>query len=404
MSETVSPRSSVGNAQRSAAPFVVSGTERVWTAFGSTDVLAAELAALRTQRIALLTSRTLAESVVLRDLLASLGDVDVLLLARSATHVPAAVLESTVADAEAFDPDCVLTVGGGSVTDLGSALRLMLHLGVRDYDELRPYAVAAGMAKQAPAGDYVSATRPFQVCIPTTLSAAECTPTFTVTYDGAKEMYFHAGLYPRLIFLDARISSATPAALWLGTGIRAVDHCVEGYLSRRATPMTDALATHALGLIAAHLPSSEAPQAFDDRQILLNAAWLSAFGALQWLGGLSHAIGHQLGAATGMPHGHTSSVMLPHVLRFNFEASSARQTELLEIMRRANPSLTASTLADSVAELAAALRLPARLRDAGVARSALAHVATNTLDERGLETNAREVRHDDILTLLEEAY
>jgi hypothetical protein len=92
----------------------------------------------------------------------------------------------------------------------------------------------------------------------------------------------------------------TPRDLWAATGIRALDHAVEIYLSRAPTPATDAASLHVVRLLFAHLPRSlEVPTDDEARLVAMQAAWLSMLGVDNVTLGLSHGIGHQIGARCG---------------------------------------------------------------------------------------------------------
>jgi alcohol dehydrogenase class IV len=142
-----------------------------------------------------------------------------------------------------------------------------------------------------------------------------------------KEMFRHPEIIPRAVILDPAITVHTPEWLWLSTGIRAVDHCVEGICSGEANPYADAQALHGLALLARGLPRVKTdPADLEARLDCQIGTWLSmgplACGVPM---GASHGIGYVLGAAFDIPHGHTSCIMLPAVLRWNKPANAARQ-------------------------------------------------------------------------------
>jgi maleylacetate reductase len=168
-----------------------------------------------------------------------------------------------------------------------------------------------------------------QITVPTTLSAGEFSAIAGVTDEQrrVKELFRHPQVIPRIVVLDPSVTVHTPEWLWLSTGIRAVDHCVEGICSGEANPFADAQALHGLALLARGLPRVKADPA--DLQARLDCqmgSWLSigplASGVPM---GASHGIGYVLGAAFDIPHGHTSCIMLPAVMRWNKPANTERQ-------------------------------------------------------------------------------
>jgi alcohol dehydrogenase class IV len=165
--------------------------------------------------------------------------------------------------------------------------------------------------------------------VPTTLSGGEFSAISGVTDERhkVKEMFRHPGIIPRAVILDPAVTVHTPQWLWLSTGIRAVDHCVEGICSGRANAFTDAQALHGLQLLGRGLPRvKEDPANLQARLDCQIGTWLSmgplASGVPM---GASHGIGYVLGAVFDIPHGHTSCIMLPAVMRWNKPANAKRQ-------------------------------------------------------------------------------
>jgi maleylacetate reductase len=242
------------------------------------------------------------------------------------------------------------------------------------------------------------------IAIPTTLSGGEFTGRAGCTDEasGMKYVYTHRDLVPRVIILDPRMTTATPAKLWLSSGIRAIDHAVEGYCSASSNAYADGLAMNALRLLVPALRvTKDRP---DDLEARLNAqigVW-AATGVAQAGAamGASHGIGHVLGASAAVPHGYTSCVMLASVLRFNEPVNGERQAALSAMLGR--PDVSAATL---IEELVASLGLPGRLRDVGVAREQLPDIATKSMHDRWIHMNPRPITApEQVLEILEAAY
>src|SRR5262249_39759365 len=151
------------------------------------------------------------------------------------------------------------------------------------------------------------------------------------------QSYRHPLLVPRIVILDPAPTVHTPLWVWLSTGIRALDHATEGLCSSVSNPVSDAYYVQALKLLSTSLPRVKRnPRDLDARLDCQIATWLSTagrHGGVQM--GASHAIGHALGATCGVPHGYTSCVMLPHVLRYNRPANAGRQGLVAEAMGHA---------------------------------------------------------------------
>jgi alcohol dehydrogenase class IV len=183
--------------------------------------------------------------------------------------------------------------------------------------------------------------------------------------------------------------------------VRSVDHAVEAICAIDAQPMTDALALHALALFAESLPRTKAaPGDLDARLACQQAVWLAASTIMKVQYGASHGIGHVLGGLCGVPHGHTSCILLPHVLRWNEPANASRQELVAGALGR--PGACA---ADVVAELIRSLGQPRRLGEAGVPRTALPKIAELAMSNVWVRTNPRKIAGPaDVMAILDAAW
>ncbi|WP_439401747.1 iron-containing alcohol dehydrogenase [Bradyrhizobium sp. DASA03068] len=239
-------------------------------------------------------------------------------------HTPReAVIAATQAAREA-EADLIVTVGGGSITDGAKAVQLCLANGIDDIAGIDRIRVRKGVAPE------MKAPTVRQVSVPTTIAGGEFSSIAGVTDRATqvKQMLRHPLTVPRATILDPAITVHTPEWLFLSTGIRAVDHCVEAICSRETHPYADAQAVKGLAMLADALPRVKAdPSDLDARMDAQIGTWLS-MGALA-AGvpmGASHGIGYVLGGAFDVPHGYTSCVMLPAVMRWNARDNAERQT------------------------------------------------------------------------------
>ena len=248
-------------------------------------------------------------------------------------HTPrSAVFEATQMAREA-EADLIVTFGGGSLTDGGKAVQMCLAndiSSVEGMDALRADK-EAGITLCTP-------TKVRQVSVPTTLSAGEFSALAGVTDERTKtkELFKHPSVVPQTVILDPAVTVHTPEWLWLSTGIRAVDHCVEGICSGEAHPFGDAQATKGLSLFSDGLPKVlRDPGDLDARLACQMGAWLSMAPIASGVPmGASHGIGYILGTLFDVPHGHTSCIMLPAVMAWNKPANPERQALISDIMGR----------------------------------------------------------------------
>ena len=245
-------------------------------------------------------------------------------------HTPREAVIAATDAARAARADLIVTVGGGSITDGAKAVQLCLANDIRtvaDIDRIRAVKGAV------PA---INAPSVRQISVPTTIAGGEFSSIAGVTNQQThvKEMLAHRLAMPRAVILDPAITLHTPEWLFLSTGIRAVDHCVEGLCSREAHPYADAQALKGLALLAQGLPRVKAdPHDLDARMDCQIGTWLSVGPLASGVPmGASHGIGYVLGAAYGVPHGYTSCVMLPSVMRWNKSANGERQALVANVM------------------------------------------------------------------------
>jgi len=311
--------------------------------------------------------------------------------------------EDVIRVAKALDGiDGVVTIGGGSVCDSVKAARLCLANGISDpvgMDRLRPYH----KGRDSEPDETRSPTLPF-IAVPTTLSAGEFTSAAGVTDERGplKQVFVYPRLSPDIVILDPEMTKQTPHRLFFSTGLRAVDHAVETWCSINRTPLSDAYSLHAARLLITSLRRVlDVPADMEARLDCMKGAWLSILGAAAGVkAGASHGMGHALGGSAGMPHGETSCVMLPHILRYNASVNGNRQAVIASAV--GSPDMM---LADIVSNLVAALGLPVRLRDAGVTESQIGDVATAAVDDPLLASNPRPISSlDVVLELLKQAW
>src|SRR5438128_4842872 len=179
---------------------------------------------------------------------------------RMPPHTPRHAVIEAAAMAREARTDLIATVGGGSVTDGAKAVQLCLANDIRTPEALDDYRPVAGPDGALGPPPHLKAPTVRQITVPTTLSAGEFSAISGITDERrkVKELFRHPLIIPRAVMLDPAVTVHTPEWLWLSTGIRAVDHCVEGICSGEANPFGDAQALHGLALLARGLPRVKA--------------------------------------------------------------------------------------------------------------------------------------------------
>ena len=354
------------------------------------DALAEEVNRLNARAVYVMASGTLnRETDVIDSVRNVLGNRLAGVCARIGSHTPRTDVVAATNEARAAKVDLIVTVGGGSVTDAAKMVGLCLGNDVTspdDLDRFRAIITPDGRTERPP----VAAPAVRSIDVPTTLSAGEFTAFAgcTDTVRNMKESYGHALMMPQAVILDPAVTIHTPEWLFLSTGIRAVDHAVEDICSINPTPFSDGMSLQALRLLSSGLPAVKAdPANLEARLNCQLGAWMSIMGSQNGVSkGASHGIGHVLGGTAHVPHGYTSCVMLPHVLRFNQPVNAERQRWVSEALGQ--PRMSAG---DAVAALIAGLGLPGTLRDVGVRPEQMDEIAVNSMHDRWVHTNPRKI-------------
>jgi maleylacetate reductase len=377
--------------------------ERVVSGRPLAEALPAEVERQGAQRVFLLVSRTLNhETDVIAQAREALGRRCVGLYEGMPPHTPRDAVIAAAAGAREAGADLLVSVGGGSLTDATKMVQLCLAHDVRDVAGLDLYriVVEADGRQHRPA---LQPPRVRMVSVPTTLSGGDFNALAGCTDNriGVKQAYEHPLLVPRAVLLDPAITVHTPEWVWLSTGLRAVDHAVEGICSLRCNAYTEGAARQALRLLGEGLRRSKArPDDLEGRQQCQLGMWLSMANREAGVPlGASHAIGHVLGGTCGVPHGYTSCVMLPAVLRYNAGVNAGRQAIVAESLGRPGDD-AAQVVADLIAELG----LPRTLRDVGVGPERFAEVAEHSMHDRWIHTNPRSITSpEQVLAILQSA-
>ena len=353
------------------------------------QAVAREMAALGAGRALIVASTTLATQTGLIDAIADgLGGAAAGVFTGCREHTPVdSVIDCAAAIREA-GADAVVTVGGGTPIDTVKAALLCLAEGIHDVESLKRFRVSVNPdgTRHVPA---VGPSPVRQIAVPTTLSGAEFSNIAGVTdlERGIKDAYIARDSAAVAVILDPAATVHTPDWLWLSTGVRAVDHAVETICSRSAQPLPDATAIHALKMLSAALPqSAETPDDMAARLECQLAVWLAAFGLGRVEYGASHGIGHQLGAVGGVPHGHTSCVMLPSVLRWNAPVNAAQQAQVSAAFGR-----TGEAAGDVLAGFIERLGQPGTLRAVGIRRDQLDTIARGSVGNMMVRSNPRPI-------------
>jgi alcohol dehydrogenase class IV len=283
--------------------------------------------------------------------------------------------------------DGIIGLGGGSPLDAAKAIRLKIThpLTLAEYDDL-----IGGDAN-------ITDDLPPYVAIPTTSgtgSEVSRSTVITLAATNRKTVIFSPHLIPTIAIADPELTLGLPPKLTAGTGMDALTHNVEAYLSRGYHPMCDAIAMAGTQLAWDNLQKvMENPSDLDARSNMMMASIMGAVAFQKGLGAV-HSLAHPLSSDCGMHHGTSNAVLLPVVLEYNEPVVSRRIKELFGD----------ADAADQIRALNVRLNIAPRLRDYGVTEEILPELADKAIEDGCHQNNPRPCTREDLLALYRAAF
>lgn len=369
---------------------------------GCTTALPAVLREHGRDRALIVCGQSTAESGIVERVADRLGASHVGTFAGSLAEKSIETVTAGVERKRSVDADLLVSVGGGTATDTAKAISVRDAEDALTFREMR--AEFDGRDVHVPE---LTAEKDPVVAVTTTLSAGEISNAFGVTDVDAGEQFvvLDERIRPKACFYDPELTRTTPKRVLATSGMAAINHAVEILYSdsTAANPFYLATAEKALELLRTHLPTayrSDDLKAIQDAQL---GAAMSGLGATEVC--INHGINHVLMARHPVSHGEGNSVLLPHGVRYNYEAVPDR-------IHRIASALGVDTGADDVLEatiaeiesIRDALDAPGRLRDVGVDRGDFEQLSTLAVDDPMMANNPRTVTVEGVRGILEAAW
>lgn len=286
--------------------------------------------------------------------------------------------------------DFVISLGGGSPHDCAKGIALVASNGgkIADYE-----GVDQSAKPQLPL-----------VAINTTAGTASEMTRFCIITDEARHIKMaivDKNTTPLMSVNDPELMLAKPASLTAATGMDALTHAIEAYVSTAATPITDAVAIKAIELIQAHLRTAvKDGQNIEAREQMAYAQFMAGMAFNNASLGYVHAMAHQLGGFYDLPHGVCNAVLLPHVQRYNAQVCPERLKDVAKAMGVNVEGMTAEQGAEAALEAIQALSqdvgIPAGLQELGAKEEDIAVLADNALKDACGFTNPKQASHEEI--------
>jgi alcohol dehydrogenase len=304
-------------------------------------------------------------------------------------------VEAGVAFARPLDIDLIVSVGGGSAMDCAKGINFLLTNGgcMADYK---------GFGK---------ATRPMlpSIGVPTTAGTGSEAQSYALIADDKTHMKMACGDRKaafRVAILDPEVTVSQPARVTAVTGIDALSHALESYVTTARNPLAQMFAREAWALLEANLETVlRQPEDIEARGAMQVGAFLAGTAIENSMLGACHACANPLTAHYGVTHGIAIGIMLPHVIRFNAPVVASLYGELTESagLPNGDPTVAAEAVAQRITDLRRKARLPGTLTECGVSGGILPLFAEEASQQWTARFNPRPVTETDLLALFESA-
>jgi len=363
---------------------------------GARKLVAGHLKTQGIKRPLIVTDRGIAPLPMLKDFIAGLTELDVAVYSEIWGNPVRSQVDGGVAAYKAHRADAIIGVGGGAALDVAKAVALMaVHPGeVLEYAWDHPQVRA------------IEREMPYFIALPTTAGTGSEVGRSSVISDDAthvKKIIFSARLLAKAVFADPELTLDLPAHITAATGMDALTHNVESYLSPAYHPLCDGIALEGARIAARSLRTAvREPHNIAARSDMMMSSMMGAIAFQKDLGAV-HSCAHALSTVADLHHGLANGIMIDHVMRFNMPSAIAKMAELAHVVGAAVPGAlpeaSAEGFIDWLAALKADLAIPATLSAYKAKRpvttadiDALADVAINDICH---QTNPRPCTRQD---------
>ncbi len=296
--------------------------------------------------------------------------------------------------------DVIVAIGGGSPIDTAKAIGI-IAANPEFADVVSLEGVADTKKKSVPV-----------IALPTTAgTAAEVTINYVITdEENVKKMVcVDPNDIPVLSIVDPELMLSMPKGLTAATGMDALTHAIEGYITKGAWTMSDMFELKAIEMIAKHLPAVvDNPADVEARDGMAVAQYIAGMGFSNVGLGLVHGMAHPLGAYFDVPHGVANALLLPTVMQYNMPSSVDKYADIAKAMgvdvSGMSKEAAAQAAVDAVKALAVKVGIPANLRALNVPADSLEALATSAFNDVCTPGNPREVALADVLELYKSVY
>lgn len=296
---------------------------------------------------------------------------------------------------KASGADFIIAIGGGSSIDTAKAVGIVIN-NPEFSDIVSLEGCAPTRHKSVPV-----------IALPTTAGTAAETTINYVIIDEAQQkkmVCVDPNDIPAVAIVDAELMYSLPASLTAATGMDALTHAIEGYITRAAWPLSDMFEIEAIRMISRHLPTAVAePSNAEARDAMAVAQYVAGMAFSNVGLGLVHGMAHPLGSLFDVPHGVANALLLPTIMEWNKNAALDKYPAIAEAMGVDISGMTkeeaAQAACDAVKALSVKVGIPQRLSDIGIKEENIPALAAQALADVCTPGNPRDVTLDDILAL-----
>ncbi len=310
-------------------------------------------------------------------------------------------VQTGVAAFQKSKADVIIAIGGGSSIDTAKGIGIIAN-NPEFADVVSLEGVAATKNKSVAI-----------IAVPTTAgTAAEVTINYVITDEAAtkKMVCVDPKDIPVLAVVDSEMMASMPSKLTAATGMDALTHAIEGYVTKGAWAMTDMFELKAIELIAKHLPQAVAePQNMAAREGMGLAQYIAGMGFSNVGLGIVHSMAHSLGAVYDTPHGVANALLLPYVMAYNASASGEKYKDVAQAMGVSNVNdMTQDeyrqAAVEAVVKLSQLIGIPQKLSEIGAKKEDLPKLAKLAYADVCTPGNPRDTSEADILNIYKEAF
>lgn len=287
--------------------------------------------------------------------------------------------------------DCIVSIGGGSVIDIGKLIAFMST----QLENVWFFEDGTNNWKKANTSFVPN------IAIPTTSGTGSEVGRASVIVNKStlqKKIIFHPKIMPELVISDPQIASNMPCQVTASTGIDAFVHCFEAYCSEIFHPLSQGIAVEGMKICKNYLPIAfENPNNIEARLFMMAASIMGATSFQKGLGAI-HAMSHPIGAIYDCPHGLINSILLPHIIKLNKTSIEKKILDLCDYLKIDNGF---NGFCDFIDEIKTKLKLPKKFKDINVDLKDIDFIIKSSFNDLSMITNPVKLKEKDLFQIIE---